>query len=334
MIDAFVVNELYSHEEAYRSLGLGNAGGVRFLCGKDGNVLRGALFTAVPSARVASENPYFDRVEDGVLTYTAQGRKGDQGLGGMGARLIQQKADLFPIYCFQLICSRRDKSVGIKRWRFLGLLHYLRHRKERQVDIHGNLRQVFVFEFSIVSDFSLIICSDDRIVARHLYESNSKALQDNTDLYGSDTESAIKNIREQDSEKLESVRFKMLSLHPREFELLVKAVLEKSGFRHVCATKYSQDGGVDVEAMASDVIWPIRGQRLQVQAKRWMHSVGRKEVAELRGSLAPFAHGAIVTTSQFTKAAINEASEEGKRPIVAIDGYDFAAIVGNVGITI
>jgi restriction endonuclease Mrr len=51
---------------------------------------------------------------------------------------------------------------------------------------------------------------------------------------------------------------------------------------------------------------------VQVQAKRWLHSVGRKEVAELRGSLQPFAKGAVVTTSHFSRAAINEATDDGR----------------------
>ena len=66
---------------------------------------------------------------------------------------------------------------------------------------------------------------------------------------------------------------------------------------------------------------------VQVQAKRWLHSVGRKEVAELRGSLQSFARGAVVTTSHFSKAALNEAGEEGKSPITLVDGVRLSRIV-------
>jgi len=66
---------------------------------------------------------------------------------------------------------------------------------------------------------------------------------------------------------------------------------------------------------------------VQVQAKRWLHSVGRKEVAELRGSLQPFARGAVITTSHFSKAAINEASEEGKNPVTLVDGFRLSKVV-------
>jgi restriction system protein len=74
-------------------------------------------------------------------------------------------------------------------------------------------------------------------------------------------------------------------------------------------------------------MWVLANTVVQVQAKRWLHSVGRKEVAELRGSLQPFARGAVVTTSHFSKAAINEAREEGKNPIMLVDGFKLSQVV-------
>ena len=74
-------------------------------------------------------------------------------------------------------------------------------------------------------------------------------------------------------------------------------------------------------------MWALENTVVQVQSKRWLHSVGRKEVAELRGSLQPFARGAVVTTSHFSRAAIAEASEVGKNPIVLVDGFRLSRIV-------
>jgi restriction endonuclease Mrr len=51
----------------------------------------------------------------------------------------------------------------------------------------------------------------------------------------------------------------------------------------------------------------------------------------LRGSLQLFARGAVVTTSHFSRAAINEAGEEGKNPIALIDGFTLARIVIDEG---
>jgi len=42
---------------------------------------------------------------------------------------------------------------------------------------------------------------------------------------------------------------------------------------------------------AGSRIWIFENSLVQVQAKRWLHSVGRKEVAELRGSLQPIRQG-------------------------------------------
>ena len=74
-------------------------------------------------------------------------------------------------------------------------------------------------------------------------------------------------------------------------------------------------------------MWVFENNLIKVQAKRWLHSVGRKEVAELRGSLQPYAKGAVVTTSHFSKAAITEAGEEGKNPITLVDGFRLSKLV-------
>jgi restriction system protein len=133
--------------------------------------------------------------------------------------------------------------------------------------------------------------------------------------------------REGGIERLEQVRVKLLAMEPRRFELFIKELLLHCGFTDVCVTRFSADGGVDVNAKAGLRMWVFQNNLVQVQAKRWLHSVGRKEVAELRGSLQPFARGVVVTTSHFSKAAMNEASEEGKNPIGLIDGFKLSEIV-------
>lgn len=335
MVSSFTINELYAHEEIFRSLGVGNAGGVRFLMKADGTTKRGVLFTALPESKLLSENPYHDRVENGVLIYTAQGRKGEQGFGGQNQRLLQHGDEMFPLYCFQLICSRRNKAIGIKRWRFLGLLFGIRKYKEQQIDVTGEIRSACIFEFAVLSSFSHIVIENDLFLAKSLYQEYSSQ---NNKPFAAEEENAREAPKGKygiyTPEELEHTRCAMLSLHPQKFEELIRIVLERSGFSRVCVTQYSQDGGIDVDAYASGDNWPIKDLHVQVQAKRWMHTVGRKEIAELRGSLAQYARGAIVTTSQFSKAALSEASENGKLPIVTLDGYDFASIVRKYDVAI
>jgi restriction endonuclease Mrr len=127
--------------------------------------------------------------------------------------------------------------------------------------------------------------------------------------------------------RIEQVRSRLLGVAPERFEYLIKDLLTQTGFESVSVTKYSQDGGIDVNALAGQEMWPIRRLHLQIQAKRWLHTVGRKDVAELRGSLQPFARGAVVTMSHFSRAAMLEANESGKNPIVLVDGYQFATVV-------
>ena len=86
------------------------------------------------------------------------------------------------------------------------------------------------------------------------------------------------------------------SMEPFAFETFVKQALIASYFRDVRVTKRSSDGGIDVVARMPLTVWPIGEQIIQVQAKRWLRPVGRREVAELRGSLLPRAIGVIMTT--------------------------------------
>lgn len=338
MVDAFVVNQLYSHEEVYRSLGVGNAGGVRFVMNPDGSTKRAVLFTSVPSSRLQSENPYHDRIENGVLVYTAQGRRGEQGFGGQNQRLLTHGSELYPIYCFQLISSRRDRTVGVNRWRFLGFLFGLRRYKELQHDIFGATRNACIFEFAVISDFSRVIVSEDVVLAKGLYEEfarmNGASYSEGEMPIHERVATQVGRCGEYSAEELECVRSQMLNMHPARFEGLVKNALESSGFCRVITTRYSQDGGIDVDAFAGESHWPIQGLHVQIQAKRWIHTVGRKEVAELRGSLGRFARGALVTTSQFSKSALDEASNSEKMPITMIDGYDFARIVKHFKVAI
>ena len=85
------------------------------------------------------------------------------------------------------------------------------------------------------------------------------------------------------------------------------------GFSDVKVTKKSGDEGVDVNALLKN---PVSiDLRYSFQVKRWKHSVGRNEVANLRGSMDLNNQGVIIATSHFTESAIHEARSENKTPI-------------------
>jgi len=314
MIDALVVGQLYSNEEIFKSLKVSNAGGIR-LSLQDKAVLRAAIMTSVQDFHGAGENPYHDRLEGGILTYTAAGRLGQQTLAGVNNRLIEQRTFNFPIHGFVLIASRRDTSVGPKRWRYLGLLEYLRHYPDTQLDADGKVRKVWLFEFKIHQEQEVVPLASEAAISSQILISSRLLVAETSDddeIIDESNQPQTENI-----ERIEYVRGKLLAMAPKSFELFIKDLLVHCGFSDVCVTRFSADGGVDVNARAGG----------RVQAKRWLHSVGRKEVAELRGSLQPFARGAVVTTSHFSKAAINEVSEEGKNPIALVDGFRLSKVV-------
>jgi hypothetical protein len=330
----FEIGRAYSNEEIYTILGVGNAGGIRIRADADGSVRRAVLFTSIPTAKIAAENPYHDRLEGDVLVYTAEGRAGDQVLGGRNHRLAQQADSGFPIYCFQQFGGRRDRVVGPRRWRFLGLARYLRCWKERQTDADGTLRDVWVFELRLLLDGARIAKEFDREISASLI-ARDQADNAEGDLDSPQWISRDSGVGGQlDPERAEALRRQMLCLSPEGFERLVQRALSSAGFQNVEVTKRSQDGGIDLNARVGALMWPIRDLPVQVQAKRWIHTVGRREVAELRGSLQAEARGALVTTSQFSPAASKEASEPGKRRISLIDGFEFASIVFQSGLPI
>jgi len=323
MVNELIVGQLYSNEEIITSLNVGNAGGIRLSAPARG-VVRAAIMTAREGLHGAGENPYNDRLEGGTLTYTAAGKIGEQTLSGPNRRLIEQRAQNFPLHGFALTASRRDKAVGARRWKYLGLLEYLRHYPDTQLDVDGKARKVWIFELRVHDEPKVVPIANDAVISNEVLTASRSRRADDPD----DDEIAQETAQQAgEFERLENVRGKLLSLDPREFELFIKGLLQHCGFADVHATKFSADGGVDVNAKAGPAMWAIANTVVQVQAKRWLHSVGRKEVAELRGSLQPFARGAVVTTSHFSKAAINEAREEEKNPIVLVDGLKLSQVV-------
>lgn len=331
MIDspAFKVGSLYSSKEIQSALNVGNAGGIRISTSNDGSVRRAVVLTSVPSARQLSENPYHDRIENDILVYTGSGREGEQTLGGVNKRVPQQLQSDFPVYGFVLVGSRRDASIGPKRWRFLGLLEYLRHFPDLQADTDGKVRKVWMFEIRIHTKPDIVLVDSD-------IQISSEVLAESRSLGESTTEDreldSSHHAAVYDPVEMESIRSRLLAKPPELFEHFVRDLLASTGFVDVAVTKFSQDGGVDVNAYASGSMWPIERLLVQVQAKRWLHTVGRKDVAELRGSLEPFARGAVITTSHYSRAAVQEASSPGKAPIVLVDGYTLATITKRAGI--
>lgn len=330
-LDSFEIGTLYSNEEIYKSLSVGNAGGVRAKSDRNGKIEHLVMMTSVPSAQQLRENPYFDRIEGDTLIYTGAGREGDQTISGPNARVIEQSKTPFPIYGFILMGSRRDPGFSSKRWAFLGLLEYLRCYQEKQLDANGEYRNAWIFELRILSGITSVNKDDGADIMMDLFANRRPDADQEREVVNSTTSEENVNVAT-DYTTLEPIRRHLLSYEPRQFEYFLRDLLVRSGFHQVEVTKYSQDGGIDVNALPGQLSWPIRRLLVQLQAKRWLHTVGRKEVAELRGSLQPHAAGCIVTTSHYSRAALIEATAPGKVPINLIDGYELAGLVNSLGL--
>jgi len=99
-----------------------------------------------------------------------------------------------------LIASRRDRSVGPKRWRYLGLLEYIRHYPDTQLDAAGKVRRVWLFEFRIHFDEEVLPLSIEAAVSNQiLTASRLRASQD------SDDDEIIDESGSQPSENIERI---------------------------------------------------------------------------------------------------------------------------------
>lgn len=99
-------------------------------------------------------------------------------------------------------------------------------------------------------------------------------------------------------------------------------------------TKRSGDGGIDLNAVVSQENDFFAGTLVQIQAKRWRHAVGSVEINNFRGAMSSTAKGIFVTTSHYTRAAVENATSPQKICVTLIDGIQFSKIVIRSGVVI
>lgn len=317
----FVVGELYSHEQIMHELRVGNSGGVRVSMAARDRVNRVVLFSASEQEANVRENPYSDRSDGAILTYTGTGKIGDQSLAGPNRRIPDQAHGFFPIYVFSLYRHRKTTGSPEKRWRFAGIYKYVDHTLETQADLVGASRASWVFRLV-------------RLPIQHASPSSERPLRDTIiRAYADPALSAARLLGKSagySSAEIAAMIRRMRGLSATGFEHLVKSALVASCFRDVAVTKQSSDGGIDVIARFPSTVWPVDKPMIQIQAKRWQRPVGRREVSQLRGSLLPHACGTIITTGDYCKTAVTEAERPNLMPVSLLNGYRFAVVVLNL----
>lgn len=118
------------------------------------------------------------------------------------------------------------------------------------------------------------------------------------------------------------VRKKLLnhvqSLSAEEFERLVGLLLGEMGFVEVEVTSYSGDSGIDIRGTL--VVGDVIRTKMAVQAKKWKNNVHSPVVQQVRGSLGAHEQGMIITTSDFSKGAQEEAERSDAIPVALVNG--------------
>ncbi len=103
------------------------------------------------------------------------------------------------------------------------------------------------------------------------------------------------------------------------FERLIQRLLRESGFIQVEVTGQSGDGGVDGKGIMR--LGGLLSFHVIFQCKRYQGSVTASQVRDFRGAMVGRADkGLLVTTGNFTKDAMREATRDGAPAIDLIDG--------------
>lgn len=111
----------------------------------------------------------------------------------------------------------------------------------------------------------------------------------------------------------------LLDMKPDAFERLIQRLLRESGFLQVEVTGKSGDGGIDGKGIMR--LGGLLSFHVIFQCKRYQGSVGSGQVRDFRGAMVGRADKALlITTGNFTKSAVQEATRDGAPAIDLIDG--------------
>ncbi len=136
---------------------------------------------------------------------------------------------------------------------------------------------------------------------------------------------------EQHNEQVRKELHKQLAtMQPEEFEQLIGRLLGDLNFEKVAVTPISRDGGIDVRGTL--VVGDVIHTRMAVHVKRWKKNVQRQEVQQLRGSLGAHEQGLIITTSDFSPAAKEEAARSDATPVALMNGEQLVGLLVENGI--
>ncbi len=123
---------------------------------------------------------------------------------------------------------------------------------------------------------------------------------------------------------------KLLEMDWEAFENLVARLLLEMGFEIDEGASKIGDGGIDVRGtlLVGDVI----STRMAVQVKKWRKNVQRPVVQQVRGSLGAHEQGLIITTSDFSRGAREEADRKDATPVALMNGEQLVILLVENGV--
>lgn len=121
------------------------------------------------------------------------------------------------------------------------------------------------------------------------------------------------------------LRTLLYSMNPTDFEHLVGELLGALGFEQVNVTRRSSDGGVDVRGTL--VVGDVIRTSMAVQVKKWKTNVQAPIVQQVRGSLGTHEQGLIITTSDYSSGAREEAERPNAVPVALMNGEQLVALL-------
>ena len=119
---------------------------------------------------------------------------------------------------------------------------------------------------------------------------------------------------------------RLIAMGATQFEHFVSELLAKVGFEELKVTPPSKDGGIDVRGVL--VVGEVIRTKMAVQVKKWNKgNVQAPHVQQVRGSLGAHEQGLIITTSDFSKGAKDEATRPDAVPVALMNGEQLVVLM-------
>lgn len=222
---------------------------------------------------------------------------------------------------------------------YLEIAHKILSEEPKLKQIHYRDLARKAFELELIESDDLIISGNiASAISSDIRKSKSQGIESRFISYGKgfyglskhEPKGIFADIRNKNRDVKKQLLEALHAMHHSKFEELSGEILRNLGFENVQITGRTGDGGIDVTGEL--VVAGIIRSSICVQVKRWRNNVQRSSVSELRGSLRPHQTGLFITTSDFSRQAVEEANDPYKASISLMNGNDFVDLLCEFGI--